>query len=81
MRDGLNGSASWNWMKLLVQFRVLHHSGEYHWLDMRLNALRDAAGRIVKWFGMNINTTCRKSHDPVENRAEGTPPGNGSGPP
>ena len=39
-----------------VQFRVRHHGGKYHRFDMRATALRDAAGRIVKWFGMKIDT-------------------------
>ncbi len=40
-----------------VQFRVRHHGGNYHRFEMRATALRDAAGRIVKWFGMNIDMT------------------------
>ncbi len=38
-----------------VEFRIRHRSGEYHWFEMRATALRDADGRIVKWFGMNFD--------------------------
>ena len=41
-----------------VEFRIRHHSGDYHRFDMRAIALCDPTGRIVKWFGMNIDTTC-----------------------
>jgi two-component system CheB/CheR fusion protein len=40
-----------------LQFRVRHHSGNFHRFEMRATALRDVIGRIVKWFGMNIDTT------------------------
>ena len=38
-----------------VEFRIRHQGGEYHWFDMRATPLRDAEGRIVKWFGMNFD--------------------------
>ena len=40
-----------------VAFRVRHHRGDYHRFKMHVTALRDAAGRIVKWFGMNMDPT------------------------
>ena len=43
-----------------AEFRIRHHSGEYHWFDTRASALRDESGRIVKWFGLNMNITERK---------------------
>jgi two-component system CheB/CheR fusion protein len=39
-----------------VEFRIRHHAGEYHLFDMRATPLRDAEGRIVKWFGMSFDT-------------------------
>ena len=43
-----------------LEFRIRHHSGDYHWFDMRATALRDAAGGIVKWFGINTDITNRR---------------------
>jgi len=63
-----------------VEFRVHHYSGDYHWFDMRAAALRDAAGKIVKWFGMNINITGRKPQDRTESKAEGPPAENAGTP-
>jgi two-component system CheB/CheR fusion protein len=36
-----------------VEFRLRHHSGEYHAFETHASALRDVAGHIVKWFGLN----------------------------
>jgi len=35
------------------EIRFCRHSGDYQWFDTRVSALRDAAGRIVKWSGLN----------------------------
>lgn len=43
-----------------IEFRIRHRSGDYHWFDTRATALRDVAGRIVKWSGMNMDITERK---------------------
>ncbi len=43
-----------------TEFRILHHSGDYRWFETRATALRDANGRIVKWFGMNIDIIGRR---------------------
>jgi PAS domain S-box-containing protein len=40
-----------------IGFRLRHHSGDYHGFDSRVNALRDAAGGIVRWFGLNTDIT------------------------
>ena len=40
-----------------VEFRIRHHSGDYHWFDSRATALRDASGHIVKFFGMSMDIT------------------------
>jgi len=37
-----------------VEFRLCHRSGDYHWFDTRVSALRDGAGHIVKWFGLSM---------------------------
>jgi PAS domain S-box-containing protein len=64
-----------------VKFRIRHHRGDYHWFDTRATALRDAAGRIIKWFGMNMDITDRRHQDRAGEGAEETPPGNEGGPP
>jgi len=56
-----------------IEFRIRHHSGDYHYFDMRATALRDAAGRIVKWFGMNTDITDWKLQDQADRRAAETP--------
>jgi two-component system CheB/CheR fusion protein len=56
-----------------VEFRIRHHSGDHHWFDMRATALRDAASRIVKWFGMNIDITGREPQDRAGQGGEETP--------
>ena len=36
------------------------HDGEYRWFLFRTNALRDEEGKIVKWYGTNIDIEDRK---------------------
>jgi PAS domain S-box-containing protein len=38
-----------------VEFRIRRFDGAYRWFDTRALAQRDAAGRIVKWFGTNTD--------------------------
>ena len=45
------------------RFRLRHHSGCYHWFDMRTIPLRDAEGRIVQWFGVTFNMASGKLPD------------------
>ena len=59
-----------------VEFRIRHHSGDYRWFDARATALRDAAGQIEKWLGMNMDITDRRPPDRAGPGAEETPPGN-----
>ena len=56
-----------------ARFRLRHHSGEYRWFDMRATALRDGDGRIVKWFGINIDITDQVRQHQAEPEAEETP--------
>ena len=42
-----------------MKFRLRHRDGGYYWFDARATALRDADGRIKKWFGMNVDITDR----------------------
>ncbi|MBB3936419.1 PAS domain S-box protein [Aureimonas phyllosphaerae] len=41
-----------------IEYRLRHRSGEYRWVLGRAQAMRDAAGRIIRWFG-----TCTDIHD------------------
>jgi len=56
-----------------VEFRIRHHTGDYRWFQMRATALRDAAGRIVKWFGLNTDITGRELQNRADRPAEETP--------
>ncbi|MGA0598380.1 PAS domain S-box protein [Enterovirga sp. CN4-39] len=55
------------WKELLAsgqpggaEARVRRFDGEYRWFLFRANPLRDDAGRVVKWFGINIDIEDRK---------------------
>lgn len=59
-RDALE--AAWNGATATgepfeIEFRLRHHGGDYHRFNARVVALRDAAGRIVTWFGLNTDIT------------------------
>ena len=41
-----------------IEYRMRRHDGEYRWFLARAMPLRDADGKIVKWFG-----TCTDIHD------------------
>ncbi|QUT05236.1 PAS domain-containing protein [Sphingobium phenoxybenzoativorans] len=41
-----------------IEYRLRHHSGAYRWTLGRAMPLRDAAGRITRWFG-----TCTDIHE------------------
>ncbi len=41
-----------------IEYRLRHRSGEYRWTLGRAIAMRDASGRITRWFG-----TCTDIHD------------------
>lgn len=46
-----------------IEYRLRHHSGQYRWVLGRAQAVRDEAGRIVRWFG-----TCTDIQDIVDAR-------------
>jgi PAS domain S-box-containing protein len=35
--------------------RLRHSSGQYRWLDSRIEPLRDENGAIIRWYGVNID--------------------------
>ena len=43
-----------------VEYRIRTRSGEYRWARARANPLRDAAGRIVRWYGLVEDNHDRK---------------------
>ncbi|MFC7513562.1 EAL domain-containing protein [Herbaspirillum sp. GCM10030257] len=47
-----------------IEFRVIHvDSGEYHWYAVTAKPVMDAAGKIVKWYGIATNIHERKIAD------------------
>lgn len=44
-----------------VEFRIRRHDGVYRWFKTRAEPLRDADGKIVKWFGTNTDIHDRKT--------------------
>jgi PAS domain S-box-containing protein len=38
-----------------VEYRVRRRDGKYEWFKVRGRPIRDAAGRIVRWFGVAVN--------------------------
>lgn len=43
-----------------LEARVRRFDGEYHWFLFRYAPLLDAEGRVVKWYGSNIDIEARK---------------------
>lgn len=42
------------------EVRLRRHDGEYRWFLFRVNPVRDESGRVIKWYGTNIDITERK---------------------
>ena len=38
-----------------LEYRVRRHDGVYEWFKVRARPIRDAEGRIVRWFGTAVN--------------------------
>lgn len=43
-----------------LEYRVRRHDGEYEWFKVIGRPIRDAAGEIVKWFGVAVNIDANK---------------------
>jgi len=43
-----------------LEYRVRRHDGKYEWFKVIGRPIRDAAGRIVKWFGVAVNIDANK---------------------
>ena len=58
-------SITWQHIRESEQFgegevRLRRHDGEYRWFLFRVNPVRDESGRLIKWYGTNIDITERK---------------------
>jgi PAS domain S-box-containing protein len=42
------------------EMRLRRRDGEYRWFLFRVSPVRDESGRLVKWYGINIDITERK---------------------
>ncbi|TXC70466.1 diguanylate cyclase [Sphingomonas ginsenosidivorax] len=54
-RDTVQGQQSVD-----AEYRLRGHDGTYRWMGVHAVPLRDDSGRIVKWFGINIDIEDRK---------------------
>lgn len=43
-----------------VEFRLMDKFGEYHWWLVRALALKDAQGKVIKWYGSNTDISTQK---------------------
>lgn len=46
--------------QFLCEFRIRRHDGVFRWFQTRAVPLRDATGRVVKWFGTNTDIHDRR---------------------
>jgi PAS domain S-box-containing protein len=58
-------AAQWDWSvksgePLDFEYRIRRHDGVYRWFRTMASPVRDAAGRIDKWFGSNTDIDDRK---------------------
>ena len=51
--------------------RLLRKDGQYRWFLLRLNPLRDAEGRVAKWYGTATDIEERKQAEDSLRRSEG----------
>jgi PAS domain S-box-containing protein len=52
-----------------AEARLRRHDGEYRWFLLRVSPLRDEAGQIVKWYGVNTDIEERKQAEAELRRA------------
>ena len=55
---------------LEAEARMLRFDGVYRWLLFRANALRDASGDIIKWYGNAVDIEDRKNAEEKLRRSE-----------
>jgi PAS domain S-box-containing protein len=73
--EDLNGLAA-TWQRIMAseapgeaEARVRRLDGQYRWFLFRANPLRDEAGTIVKWYGVNTDIEDRKQAEAELRRA------------
>jgi PAS domain S-box-containing protein len=54
-----------------IEARMRRHDGEYRWFLLRAEPVRDEHGRIIRWYGVNIDIEDRKRAESL--RAAETP--------
>src|SRR5262249_22096801 len=64
--DDLNGLAA-TWQRVMAseqageaEARLRRFDGSYRWFVFRANPLRDESGKIIKWYGANLDIEDRK---------------------
>jgi hypothetical protein len=59
-----------------IEYRLRHHSGEYHWMLARALPIRNAAGQIERWMGtctdINEQKIMQAELQNAQSRLEGT---------
>jgi len=53
-----------------AEARLRRHDGSYRWFLFRVEPLRDAAGDVVKWYGVNTDIEDRKQAEAALKRSE-----------
>jgi PAS domain S-box-containing protein len=53
-----------------AEARLRRHDGEYRWFLFRANPLRDQAGVVVKWYGVNTDIEDRKCAEEALRKSE-----------
>lgn len=52
------------------EHRIRRYDGEWRWMNVNAVPVRDEAGQVVEWFGMNLDITDRKiAEDKIEHLA------------
>jgi PAS domain S-box-containing protein len=59
-----------NELPFAMEFRIQRFDKEYCWFETRALPLRDGAGRLVKWFGINTDVDARKRSDAALREAD-----------
>jgi PAS domain S-box-containing protein len=54
-----------------MEFRLRRHDGVFHWFLTRAEPLRDQDGKVVRWYGSNIDIDAqKKAHERTKRVAE-----------
>ncbi|HEV2397965.1 MAG TPA: PAS domain-containing protein [Candidatus Sulfotelmatobacter sp.] len=53
-----------------IEARLRRHDGAYRWFLIRCQALRDAAGKIIRWYGTSTDIEDRKRAEEAQRASE-----------